>query len=127
MKKAIILLSAILTIPTALAEANSKLDGVYTRYINGKTDSNSSEITLKNIKHNVFKVTGTSIWVGNAETGNVNTGEFAGTSIAKDNILDISSDGCKLTITVSEDSLTVTKDNFGCGGLNVSFDGFYKK
>ena len=65
--------------------------------------------------------------MGNAETGNVNTGEFAETSIAKDNILDISSDGCKLTITVSEDSLTVTKDNFGCGGLNVSFDGFYKK
>lgn len=38
-----------------------------------------------------------------------------------------SRDDCKLIATFSEESLIVSKDNLMCGGLNVSFDGLYKK
>lgn len=107
------------------------ISGEYKRYYQGKPDKNESSITIKALADGRLHVEGNAVWVGNVETGNVNLGELAGSFPLDGNQIhytDGENDGCKLTITFSQNALTVSgDDNMRCGGLNVTFDGQYRK
>jgi uncharacterized protein len=106
------------------------ISGTYQRYAQGKPDKDSSSITLRELSDGQIHVEGNATWVGDMATGNVNTGELDGTFKREGNAIHYSSDGdegCKLTIQWVKNSLNVSDDNGRCGGLNVTFDGQYRK
>ena len=112
---------------SVMAEDYSNITGHYERYIDNKIDTNAAYIDVANHEHDNFQLSGSALWVGNAENGNVNMGNIEGVFPFHNNTIRYSSDDCKLVVTCSEESLIVSNDNLMCGGLNVSFDGLYKK
>ena len=127
MNKIILAVFAMMSAVSVMAEDYSNITGHYERYIDNKIDTNAAYIDVANHEHDKFQISGSAIWVGNAENGNVNMGNIEGVFPLDNNTIRYSSDDCKLIVTFSEESLIVSKDNLMCGGLNVSFDGLYKK
>ena len=108
------------------------ISGEYQRYYRGKLDKNAATLTVSELSNGRVEIKGNAIWIGNEETGNVNTGEIEGIFTRQGNKINYQDpgskeDGCQLTITFTEKALTVTDDNLRCGGLNVTFDGMYRK
>jgi uncharacterized protein len=105
-----------------------KLAGNKSRSISGEYDRSSgpisADITILELKNGMVRVTGYAVWVGN---GNVNNGKLNGSFPLKGNKVYYNKDGCRLTITFHHNALTISNDNSGCGGLNVTFDGKYRK
>lgn len=122
-----------------LAELNSAvansvkpfaISGTYKRYYRGKLDTNSTNITLRDLGNGQVHVGGDSVWIGNAAIGNVNIGQLDGTFTLEGSTIHYKDDGdeaCALTISVTPNGLNVSNDNMRCGGLNVTFDGQYRK
>jgi hypothetical protein len=106
-------------------EGESPFDGHYERTGTGK---NEASLDILQVGPGVLRVKGLAVWVGNAETGNVNTGDISGTMKPErlkahfENM-----DGCKLDILFSAEGLKVENTTSECGGLNVTFDGAYKR
>ena len=113
-------------------QSPSSVEGQYKRLnARGKVDYHSAEIDIQLLKDGRVRVQGDATWVGNPDTGNVNTGQIDGTFALQGNKVIYKDDGgeyaCRFTMTFVKDLLIVTEDNGNCGGLNVSFDGKYKK
>ena len=115
-------------IPTA--DANDRVSGEYTT-IAKRGDPNSSSLDVWLLKDGQVRVKGNSTWVGNARIGNVHVGEVDGIFELRDGKVFLKEgegdDQCRFTITFGANSLIVTDDNQKCGGMNVSFDGRYRK
>ncbi|QFY43410.1 DUF1311 domain-containing protein [Candidatus Methylospira mobilis] len=114
----------------ANAAESPSVSGKYIRYFDGKPDKHSSNITVRELGNGKAHITGSAIWVSNANTGNVNMGDLDGELPLEGNQIhytDGESEGCRLTITFAGNGLEVSGDNMRCGGLNVSFNGYYKK
>jgi hypothetical protein len=107
----------------------SSFNGEYIRYINGKEDTDSSSIDIKSVGSTKLKIIGTALWVGNVDTGDVHDGEISGTYRIQNNRVRYSDkSGCTLNITFGDNSLTVSDTHaFKCGGMSVTFDGFYRR
>lgn len=104
------------------------ISGKYERFLNGKPDANSASITLQENGSGKVHVSGNAVWVGDAATGNVNSGEVAGDfPVVNHRILYRDKTGCRMTIAVVQEGLRVSKSTSACGGLNVTFDGTYRK
>jgi hypothetical protein len=118
--------SAQVAVPTAAeSPESSAFDGHYER--TGK-DVDEAELDVLQVGPGIIRIKGLATWVGNAETGNVNTGDFSGT--AKLDRLKAhfeNMDGCKLDILFHADGLKIENTASACGGLNVTFDGEYKR
>jgi hypothetical protein len=117
---------------TPTANADDRISGKYRRVDkSGRFDRDSAELNVWLLNDGQVRVTGDSSWVGNARTGNVNVGEVNGIFALQGIKLFFkggdSDDDCHFAITFGGDSLLVTGDNLQCGGLNVSFDGRYRK
>lgn len=124
---------------TRLAELNQlvststkplSIAGKYERYYRGKPDNNSAHITILELKDGKVHINGEALWVGNAETGNVNVGNLEGSFPLHGNTIhytDGEAEGCRLTLAFIPKGLVVSDDNTRCGGMNVSFDGQYRK
>jgi len=113
-----------------IASTGTSISGMYDRYYRGKPDKHSATINVFELQKNRVRVVGTAIWVGNAALGNVNVGEINGIFPLNGNKLlynESEEDSCLLTITFTKNALVVTEDNTRCGGLNVSFNGEYRK
>src|SRR6266850_3124400 len=113
-------------------DAQDRFSGQYKRVDQrGRFDRDSAELNVWLLKDGQVRVAGDATWVGNASTGNVNVGEVDGVFALQGNKLFLKSgdgdDDCRFRITFGVDSLVVTEDNLKCGGLNVSFDGKYRK
>lgn len=110
-------------------ESDSPFDGHYERIGTGTgTDKAAAELDVLQVGPGVLRIKGLARWVGNAETGNVNTGEVSGT--LKPERLKAhfeNADGCKLDILFHAEGLKVENTADDCGGLNVTFDGEYKR
>jgi uncharacterized protein YecT (DUF1311 family) len=114
----------------AMSIAKQSISGEYQRYYRGKLDKDSATLTVRELDDGYVEIKGSAIWVGNEKIGNVHDGEIEGTLVRQGNkvdYLDQDEDGCRLTITFAENALTVTDDNLRCGGLNVTFNGTYRK
>jgi uncharacterized protein len=100
----------------------------YVRYgANDKPDYHAASLTIYELQGKI-KVTGTASWVGDATTGNVNTGSVDGTfDLQGDQIHYKDDSGCEFVMLIGKNALTVNHDNGQCGGANVTFDGYYKK
>jgi hypothetical protein len=117
-------------IPTS--NADDRVSGKYRRVDkSGRFDRDSAELNVWLLKDGQVRIAGSSSWVGNARTGNVNVGEVDGIFPLQGTRLFYKGgngdDDCHFTVTFGGDSLLVTGDNFQCGGLNVSFNGKYRK
>lgn len=109
-------------------KSSISISGEYERYDGNKPDYHGSTITIKELKDGQIHVVGNAVWIGNAETGNVNTGDIDGTFPLKGNQVNYIDGGCDLTLTFSKNGLTVDdKSGGGCSGLNVTFSGEYRK
>jgi hypothetical protein len=113
------------------ANAHDRLSGEYRRVDQrGRFDRDSSYLDVWLLKDGQVRVAGYSSWVGSIRTGNVNVGQGDGIFKLQGSKLFFKyGDGndCRFTITFGVDSLTVTEDNGQCGGINVTFDGKYRK
>jgi uncharacterized protein len=115
---------------TEANSAGSVFTGSYERYYHGKPDKHSATIDVLELKNMRVRIIGDAIWVGNPDTGNVNTGEINGLSQIVGNKVhfqDPISDTCILDITFAENALAVVDEKMECGGLNVTFEGQYRK
>ena len=114
------------------ADAQDRVSGQYRRVDKrGRFDRDTSTLNVWLLKDGQVRVAGDSIWVGNEATGNVNIGNVDGIFALQGNkVFYKDGDGdndCRFTMMFGGDSLTVTDDNLQCGGLNVSFDGKYRR
>ena len=112
---------------TTTAPVSQGISGVYQRFIKNKPDPETAEITLRELKGGKVYVQGSAIWQGGQA---VHTGELDHTVLLNGNRLyyqEGDRDACALTIHLMPQGLKVTDDNMRCGGLNVSFDGNYRK
>jgi len=111
--------------------ANDKLSGEYRRVYQGRFDKDTATVSVWLLKDGRLRVSGDSSWIGNAKLGNVNVGDTDGIAGAQNGKWIFKSgegeDDCRFTMAFGTNTLTVTDDNAKCGGLNVSFDGTYRK
>jgi uncharacterized protein len=103
--------------------------GHFVRYWKGHEDKDRATISVLGLKNGRLFLSGTAIWAGpKANTGQVNTGEME--AYVKQQVQDgmalFDSDGCTAQLRLTGNTLEV-KDESGCGGLNVTFDGQYKR
>jgi hypothetical protein len=118
--------------PPQESPLSDNVSGQYKRLnARGKLDYHSAEINVQLLKDGRVRVQGDATWVGNAKTGNVNVGQIDGTFTLQGNkIMYKDGDGeydCRLVVSFERDFLVVTDDAGNCGGINVSFNGKYKK
>ena len=112
--------------------AQDRVSGQYRRVDRrGRFDRDSATLNAWLLKDGQVRVAGDSSWVGNETTGNVNVGNVDGIFALQGNKLFFKGgdgdDDCQFTIMFGGDSLQIREDNLKCGGLNVSFDGRYRR
>ncbi|WP_395683583.1 lysozyme inhibitor LprI family protein [Dokdonella sp.] len=109
------------------APANAPAGDVSGTYERIGTGEDSAELTIARAGDGRLHVSGNALWVGNAETGNVHTGEVDGTFALEGDRLHYDADACRFTLKFAQAGLVVSEDNYACGGMNVTFDGEYEK
>ena len=124
-KRRIELLKAALTADSS----TRKWTGLYSRYINKKKDPDSAEIILIALDNSKIFVEGSSIWIGNLNTGNVNTGEMRGIGELRGSVLgeSVKDELCSAKLILTANNTLVVEGESGCGGMNVTFNGEYFK
>jgi hypothetical protein len=112
-------------------DPNDKLSGQYRRLFQGRVDKDTATLDIRLLKDGRVRVSGDALWVGNAKTGNVNTGGTDGVARLQGNRLIFKSgdgeDDCGFTISFGANTLTVSDETGSCGGLNVTFVGTYRR
>ena len=108
-------------------DGSARWNGRYVRFYNGKKDPDSSSLLLIGLSSNRVYISGTSLWEGpNAANGQVNTGEIEGVGTISQGNLSFDLDGCTGKVLLNKRGVMVENES-GCEGLNVSFNGEYKK
>lgn len=106
---------------------SARWNGRYVRFFNGEKDPDSSTLLLVGLSGNRVNISGTSLWQGqNAANGQINTGEIEGAGITFQGKIKFDLDGCTGEILFKKNGIVVENES-GCGGLNVSFNGEYRK
>jgi len=112
-------------------DPNDPFSGRYRRVYQGRFDKDTATLDVWRLKDGRVRVSGDAVWVGNAKTGNVNVGDVDGVFNPEGNrLLFRNGDdqgNCNFTVTFGNGALTVTEDNGNCGGVNVTFNGTYRK
>jgi hypothetical protein len=116
------------------ASAQDQLSGQYRRVFRGRFDKDAGTLNVWLLKDGRYRVEGVALWVGQGddpERRPVHVGDIDGVFalqgrkiIYEDTSME---NGCRLTITFGTGNATITDDNAMCGGVNVTFDGEYKK
>ncbi len=78
----------------------------------------------RDAKTGMLRVEGEAFWKGLGD--NIHTGAVNGEARPEGNLLVIEDDICRATLRLVGDSLVVS-DNSDCGGMNVRFDGVYRR
>jgi len=91
----------------------------------GEWELHSNGLTIRRgTKAGELRVEGSAVWHGIGD--NVHVGEVNASAAPDGNTLTLEDDICKLTLRLVGDFL-VADDNGDCGGVNVTFDGVYRK
>lgn len=118
---------ALLDQVASVGEPAATWTGHFVRFENGKVDSDKSTISILGMVSGRLNIKGDAIWIGQ-NAGQVNTGEMRGVAsvslIGREAQFDM--DGCEAKFLLSGDALTVANES-GCGGMNVSFNGSYRR
>ena len=86
-----------------------------------------ASITLIGLNGNRILASGNALWEGpNAANGQVHTGEIDGIGSLRGTQAVFELDGCSATLVLEAQGLAVLEES-GCGGLNVSFVGRYRR
>lgn len=120
---------AVLNEVSAVGEPASKWTGNFVRYWKGKEDKDKASIAVLGLKTGRLYISGTALWFGpNASIGQVNDGEMKGYTklLAPGSIASFDSEGCSAKLELRGSLLEISGES-GCGGLNVSFNGQYKR
>ncbi len=108
-------------------ETSSKWNGRYVRFWKGREDKDIAALLLVGLSGDRFYISGSAIWRGpNAANGQVNTGEIDGIGSLKSGKATFDLDGCTGEMVLKDDRVVVEEES-GCGGMNVSFVGEYRK
>lgn len=107
----------------------SRYSGEYERGDLNRPARHPATIHVFELSNGRARIIGSAVWVGNAATGNVNTGEINGLAKFDGNrIRHREQNGdCRMNIAFSRNGLVVTDDSLQCGGMNVTFDGNYRR
>lgn len=105
-------------------DASARWTGSYTRVANGK-DDNSAKLILVRLGPTKLFISGVATWTG-SNLGQVNTGEINGVALLSESGASFDIDECKGVISL-HGARVVVESEIGCGGLNVSFVGEYKR
>lgn len=119
----------ILNEASAVGDPTSKWTGSYMRYWRGKEDKNTASISVLGLHSGRLFISGSALWYGpNAKIGQVNDGEILGRSnpVGADGVATFDSEGCSAKLALHDNVLEVTEES-GCGGLNVTFNGKYRR
>jgi uncharacterized protein len=120
---------ALLKDVAANGEPLSQWSGIYVRYSSGKVDTDAATISVLGLRSGRLYVSGTALWYGpQAKIGQVNDGQMTGYSdpIMAGESANFDADGCSASLRLRGTILEV-KDETGCGGLNVTFNGTYRR
>jgi hypothetical protein len=91
----------------------------------GEWGLHSNGLTIRRgEKAGELRVEGSAVWHGLGD--NVHVGEVNASAAPGGNTLTLEDDICKITLRLVGDFL-VADDNGDCGGVNVTFDGVYRK
>lgn len=110
------------------AAASAPAIGRFGRIVKGRPDRHEAQLLVVPLKGDRARVVGYASWVGDAASGNVNVGEatavvaFKGERARFDN-----GNGCAFDLALADGDLVASGDAGSCGGLNVTFDGRYRK
>jgi uncharacterized protein len=100
--------------------ASAEWNGVY-------TDKGHADLALVALQDGKVYVAGDAVWYGpNAANGQVNVGEIRGVATLRNGVLAYDGDGCTATMALQRGGLAV-KEESGCGGMNVTFKGQYRR
>lgn len=88
----------------------------------GKT---GAEINIQELDQGKVEMQGLALWVNEA-TGMANTGDFHGVFTLSGDEVVVREELCNMEIVIKRGQLKVT-ENYGCGGMNVTFSGSYSK
>ncbi len=109
---------------------SARWTGKYMRYFRGKEDPDTAELILVGLTENRVYVSGNAVWIDD-NPGQANTGELQGIGVIKSNKLffaDVKGEECNVNmIQKTKNTIMVNETQYGCHGLNVSFDGEYRK
>lgn len=111
------------------AQAAGRWTGRYVFYLQGRPHKELGSIDIIGSTSGRLLVDGAAFWYGsNARSGQVNDGVMRGETdtIAADGGARFDVDGCKARLQLRGDTLVVSEES-GCGGLNVSFNGSYRR
>jgi len=112
------------------AEAASKAyTGSYFRTINEKKDLNESNLLLVGLSNSRVLISGNAIWINPNNASSVHTGEINGYGSVKRGSVtsEDTSELCGASIQILESGSLNVENETGCGGLNVTFNGRYKR
>lgn len=91
----------------------------------GEWGLHSNGLTIsRGAKAGELHVEGSAVWHGLGD--NIHVGEVNASAAPDGNTLTLEDDICKLTLRLAGDFL-IADDNGDCGGVNVTFDGVYRK
>jgi uncharacterized protein len=109
------------------ADAAARWNGEYDRYWKKKKDKDQASLLLVGLSDNRVYASGSAVWNGpNAVNGQVNVGEIQGVGVLEGGKAVFDLQGCAATLVLEDKSLQV-EDESGCGGLNVTFNGTYRR
>lgn len=109
------------------AEKSARWNGYYVRYINNKKDMDPSSIYIIGMSKDRIHATGWSQWSSGETDGMVNIGQINAVGSLKENKAKFDDeDSCGARMKLIGDVLLV-EDETGCGGLNVTFNGEYRR
>ncbi|MYM21078.1 hypothetical protein GTP46_00240 [Duganella sp. FT135W] len=114
---------------SASTDLASKWTGSFVRYWKGKEDQDTASMSILGLRSGRLFISGRALWYGpNAKNGQINDGEILGYSkpVGADGIAVFDADGCSAKLALHDNVIEV-KEESGCGGLNVSFNGQYRR
>lgn len=109
------------------AARNRQIPGVYRRYSGGKPDDHAAALVVSGLRSGRYHLQGQATWVGNAELGGVNVGDVEGTFEIVGGDATYSDEYCSMKLHLTAGTIQVSNYQGECGGMNVSFNGEYRK
>jgi uncharacterized protein len=108
-------------------DAAAKWNGEYDRYWKGEKDKDQASLLLVGLSDHRLYASGSAVWNGpNAANGQVNVGEIQGVGVLEGGKAVFDLHGCAATLALGDKGIEV-EDESGCGGLNVTFKGTYRR